>query len=154
MRDPHFKLIRRGGLLTDGQHHQLMEWALLCTTHLLSYKQFNLDPVLLDALDIARLWQNGEARVLDAMQASRAVHRFARSVEDVQYQLVCRAIGQAVATAHMADHSMGPCWYGAKLVRLLGYDAKAEQKYQLEQLLRICPTLCDVVGAHLSEFNA
>jgi hypothetical protein len=47
---------------------------------------------------------------------------------------VARAAGHAVATAHSADHSLGPVIYGAKAVKAAGGSPDAERAWQLAQL--------------------
>ena len=47
---------------------------------------------------------------------------------------VARSVGHAVATAHMADHSLGAAWYALKAVKNAGKSIDAERKWQDEQL--------------------
>jgi hypothetical protein len=47
---------------------------------------------------------------------------------------VARAVGHAVATAHMADHSLGAALYALKAVKNAGKSIDAERKWQNEQL--------------------
>jgi len=47
---------------------------------------------------------------------------------------VARAVGHAVATAHMADHSLGPAWYGLKAVKSDGGSIDEERKWQDSKL--------------------
>ncbi|MDP2338888.1 MAG: hypothetical protein Q8N05_21040 [Bacteroidota bacterium] len=47
---------------------------------------------------------------------------------------VARAVGHAVATAHMADHSLGAAMYALKAVKNAGKSIDAERKWQNEQL--------------------
>ena len=48
--------------------------------------------------------------------------------------LITRAAGHAVATAHMADHSMGPVYYGLKAIKIIGGSSDSELKWQIEQI--------------------
>jgi hypothetical protein len=43
-------------------------------------------------------------------------------------------VGQAVATAHMADHALGAAWYALKAVKNAGKSPDAERRWQDEQL--------------------
>jgi len=47
---------------------------------------------------------------------------------------VARSIGHAVATAHMADHSLGAALYALKAVKSAGNSIDAERNWQNEQL--------------------
>ncbi|MCX6255149.1 MAG: hypothetical protein NTV31_11820, partial [Bacteroidia bacterium] len=47
---------------------------------------------------------------------------------------VARSVGHAVATAHMADHSLGAALYALKAVKNAGKSIDAERKWQNEQL--------------------
>ncbi|MGE4585158.1 MAG: putative immunity protein [Sphaerochaeta sp.] len=145
MRNPQFIAVHRGGLLKKEDHSALLLWALDCTNHLLERCPFSLDPILEQALEVGYRWTKGDATTGEAMQASRAVHRFARTVEDPAYTLFCRCIGQAVATAHMADHCMGPIWYGQKLFDLCGLPYQQEVQWQAKRLYELCPSLYTVV---------
>jgi hypothetical protein len=45
-----------------------------------------------------------------------------------------RILIKAVATAHMADHSIGAAIYAQKAVKYLGKSVEAERQWQIEQL--------------------
>jgi hypothetical protein len=45
-----------------------------------------------------------------------------------------RAVGQAVATVHMADHSLGAAEYALKAVKAAGGSVELERTWQDEQL--------------------
>jgi len=65
-----------------------------------------IDERLLHALFIANEWAKGKATVGDAMKASVEAHAAAREATDPVSTAIARAVGHAVATAHMADHSL------------------------------------------------
>jgi hypothetical protein len=68
------------------------------------------------------------------MKASAGAHAAAReSVNPISIALA-RSIGQAVATAHMADHSLGAAIYALKAVKFADKSIDAERKWQNEQL--------------------
>ncbi len=134
MRNRLFVAEHRGGLLSLADHRSLMKWALLCTEHLGKYHDVLQEEVITSALEIGHRWSEGNAKTGEAMKASRAVHALARTIVDKPAQYYCRAVGQAVATAHMADHSLGPVWYGRKMLVLLNRDAEKEFSWQLESL--------------------
>nr|WP_319472948.1 hypothetical protein [uncultured Sphaerochaeta sp.] len=151
MRNRLFIAEHRGGLLSPEDHRFLMKWALACTEHLGEYHEFPEEVVITSALEIGHRWSEGDARTGEAMKASRVVHAFARTVGDKPSQFYCRAVGQAVATAHMADHALGPVWYGRKLLVLLNRDAEKELSWQLERLADLNPDLLPLVQQELQK---
>ena len=151
MRNRLFVAEHRGGLLSLADHRSLMKWALLCTEHLGEYYVLPEEEVITSALEIGHRWSEGKAMTGEAMNASRTVHAFARTVEDKPSQFYCRAVGQAVATAHMADHSLGPVWYGRKMLVLLNRHAEKELSWQLERLADLNPDLLPRVQQELKK---
>lgn len=151
MRNPRFITIHRGGVLVDAEHRHLMQWALAMTRHLIPCLSIPLDPLLLEALEVGKQWSEGKVGTGAAMKMSRAVHKHAQSMIDPAYKLFCRVVGHAVATAHMADHSMGPVYYGRKLVKLSGFDEGQELAWQLAALQELSPSLVPLVEQALSE---
>ena len=134
MRDKRFIAEHRGGLLKKEQHRQLIKWACDCSEHVLLLSGETLDERLKNALLIAKEWANGNATVGDAMKASVASHAVAREFANPTLIAVARSIGQAVATAHMADHSLGAAMYALKAVKNAGKSIDAERKWQNKQL--------------------
>jgi len=78
--------------------------------------------LLTDALKTAEAWVRGTDKAGDCIAASRALHRIARETDDPLEHHVIRAFAHGVATAHMADHAMGPVIYGMKAIRETGKD--------------------------------
>jgi hypothetical protein len=68
------------------------------------------------------------------MKASVAAHAAAREVTDRAAIAAARAAGQAVATAHAADHSMGALLYAMKALEASGGDPVGEREMQLGKL--------------------
>ena len=68
------------------------------------------------------------------MEASRAVHAYARTIENPVSVAIARAIGQGVGTAHMADHCIGAALYSQKVFKLMGISYIEEREWQEEQL--------------------
>lgn len=96
-------------------HVLLARWAADCAERVLhSFTRHSNDRRPQAALDVARQWANGEVKTGVAMKASLAAHAAARSVSDKAAIAAARAAGQAVATAHFADHSMGALLYALK----------------------------------------
>jgi len=134
MRDRRFVAEHRGGPLKKEQHSQLMQWAIDCAEHVLPLYGEKIDERLLHALDVARSWEVGKASVGDARKAAVEAHAVARESKDPAAIAVARAVGHAVATAHMADHSPGPAWYALKAVKAAGKSVDAERAWQDERL--------------------
>jgi hypothetical protein len=134
MRDKRFIAEHRGGLLKKDQHRQLINWACICCEHVLPLCNETVDERLINALLIAKEWSSGNAKVGDAMKASVASHATAREYVNPISIAVARSVGQAVASAHMADHSLGAAMYALKAVKIAKKSIEAERKWQNEQL--------------------
>ena len=134
MRDKRFVAEHRGGPLKKEQHYQLMIWASECAENVLPLFGETIDERLQNALLTAKEWAKGNASVGDAMKASVAAHTVARESSHPTSVAVARSVGQAVATAHMADHSLGAAWYALKAVKNAGKSIDAERRWQDEQL--------------------
>jgi hypothetical protein len=134
MRDKRFVAEHRGGPLTAAQHRQLMEWAIQCAEHVLPLFGEKIDPRLENALRVAEEWRQGKASVGDARNAAVAAHGVARESSCPAAVAVARAVGHAVATAHMADHSLGAALYALKAVKVAGGSVGAERNWQIEYL--------------------
>ena len=122
MRDERFVAEHRGGPLSIERHRLLIAWACDCAGHVVRLLEGTVDERLRAALDVAREWKKGNASVGDARAASMGAIAVARSV------------GHAVATAHMADHSLGAAWYALKAVNNAGGSTAAERKWQNARL--------------------
>jgi hypothetical protein len=134
MRDKRFIAEHRGGPLTKSEHYQLMKWAVDCAIHVLPLLGGNVDSRLTNALKTAEAWVEGKASVGDARKAAVQCHTVAREAANPTEVAVAHAFGHAVATAHMADHSLGPAWYALRAVKSAGGSVEAERKWQDEQL--------------------
>lgn len=134
MRDSRFIAAHRGGPLKKEQHFQLIEWARLCSEHVLHLVGESPDQRLIHALQVAQAWVKGTASVGDARKASADAHAAARESSGLAEIAVARSVGHAVATAHMADHSTGAADYALKAVKNAGYSVDAEREWQDKQL--------------------
>lgn len=134
MRDQRFIAVHRGGPLTKEQHFLLMNLACSYAEHLFPLFRNPIEGCLLEAIAIAKLWTQGAAKVGDARKASVAAHTFARSSTNLVEKAVARTVGHAVATAHMADHSLGVAYYALKAVKSAGLSVELERKWQDEQI--------------------
>jgi hypothetical protein len=134
MRDKRFVAEHRGGPLKKQQHYQLAQWACECAQHVLHLIGERIDARLQHALDVAEQWKQGNASVGDARKASVDAIRVAKESSNTTATAVSRAIGHAVATAHMADHSLGAAWYALKAVKDAGESTEQERQWQDERL--------------------
>ncbi len=134
MRDKKFVTTHRGGQLSIEDHRKLMKWARFCFERVLVYYGKELDEPLINAIKVAEGWENGEYSTGDAIKASRNVHAFAKTIDYPVAYAVARAVGQGVATAHMADHCMGAALYAQKALKLASKSFEEERTRQMEKL--------------------
>lgn len=134
MRDKRFVAEHRGGPLRNEQHRKLMQWACDCSGNVLPLLGETIDIRLKNALHVAKQWQNGNASVGDARKASVDAIRVANESKDATAISVARSVGHTVATAHMADHSLGAAYYALKAVESAGGSVEEERKWQDKQL--------------------
>ena len=137
MRDQRFVAVHRGGPLDRINHRRLAAWAADCAEHVLPlFEKSSSDRRPRRAIELATAWARGEISVGDARKAAVAAHASARSATNKAAAAAARAAGHAVATAHMADHCLGPAIYGCKAVATADGSADAERAWQLKRLPR------------------
>ena len=129
-----FITTHRGGPLERADHQRLMLWACECSEHVLPLFSGVPDERLTRALAIARRWASGEAATGEAMKAAYVAHAAAREIPDPVSKAIARSIGQAVSTAHMADHSPGAAWYALRAVKQAGLPVGSEKEWQLSRM--------------------
>ena len=135
MRDKHFVAIHRGGLLDPARHRLLAKWAADCAEHVLPlFDKHSSDERPARAIQVARDWAKGKAPIGEFRKAAVGAHAAARSVTNKAAIAAARAAGHAVATAHMADHCLGPMIYGCKAVEAAGGSAEKERAWQVKRL--------------------
>jgi biotin carboxylase len=134
MRDKRFVAVHRGGLLSKEHHRLLINWAHICATHLFSHFGQSIDERLNNALKSAKAWEQGEISVGEARNASLEAIAVANENSNPVSIAVARSVGHAVATAHMADHSVRAADYALKAIKISGQSVEAERKWQDEQL--------------------
>jgi hypothetical protein len=111
-----------------------MQWACDCAEHVLHLFGEPIDERLSHALKIAKEWAKGNATVGDARKASMGAIHVARETANPVSVMIARGVGHAVATAHMADHALGPAYYALKAVKQSGGSLEEERKWQDEHL--------------------
>jgi hypothetical protein len=134
MRDKRFVAEHRGGSLSPDEHHLLMTWACECARHVVRWYGAKIDERLQDALRVAADWNRGKASVGEARAASVNAIAAAREASTPSAIAVARSVGHAVATAHMADHSLGAALYALKAAKSAGRSAEAERRWQDDRL--------------------
>ncbi|GAA1496242.1 putative immunity protein [Paeniglutamicibacter kerguelensis] len=116
--DPRLVSIRRGGTLTETDHRLLAVWAATCAEHVLPlFEEANgRDTRPRDAIEAARTWARGQAKMMDtraigghAMGAARPLRGAAR--------FAAYAAGQAACVAHVPEHDLGAAAYAIKAVQ-------------------------------------
>lgn len=135
----------RGGPLTKDNHRKLIKWAIECSEHVLFLLDKEIDERLLHALDIAKQWEDDTIPTGLAMKASLGAHAVARKLENPIYKAVARSIGQTVATAHMADHSLGGAFYALKAIKLAKMDIEIEKNWQTKKLGELPSEIIEIV---------
>jgi hypothetical protein len=128
----------------------MMQWALASAQHLLGACPHEGDAPLEEAFKIAERWADGNATTGEAMAASRSLHRKARSMSCSISVYRYRIVAHTLATAHMADHALGPVYYGQKLFVLLNRPFDEELAWMHVQLKVICPQMEEAVISVLS----
>jgi hypothetical protein len=131
-RDPRFITIRRGGTLTDSNHHLLALWAAHCAAHVLHlFEKANAnDQRPRQAIELTRAWVQGEIPMKRAHQAAFAANAAAKGMPDAA-RFAALAAGQAVAVAHVAAHELGAAAYAIRASRAsVGEKEQAEMGRQ------------------------
>jgi hypothetical protein len=133
VRDPRFVTIRRGGTLTDSDHHLLALWAAACAEHVLDLFEAAQprDPRPRQAIEHARAWVGGEVRMMQARAAGGHAMGAARDLRGAARH-AAYAAGQAAAVAHVAAHELGAAAYAIKATRAATPDNEGEVAGRLE----------------------
>jgi hypothetical protein len=133
IRDPRFITIRRGGTLTDSDHHLLALWAAACAEHVLPRFEAvrPADPRPRRAIEQARAWVRGEVKMMQARAAGGAANSAARPLSGAA-RFAAYAAGQAAVVAHVAAHELGAAAYAIKAARAAAPRGEAERAGRLE----------------------
>lgn len=104
--------------LSKGDQKLLALWAADCAEHVLHFfeKEFPKDDRPRKAIEVCRKWaRTGIFKMAEIRGASLAAHAAARlAPENSAARFAARAAGQAVATAHVAQHAYGAAHYALK----------------------------------------
>src|SRR6266571_4126973 len=118
VQDPRFITLRRGGTLTDPDHHLLALWAASCAEHVLHlFESVQLeDPRPREAIEHARAWVRGEVKMMQARAFGGHAMGAARDLRGPARH-AAYAAGQAGAVAHVAAHELGAAAYAIRAAR-------------------------------------
>jgi hypothetical protein len=132
-RDPRLVTIRRGGTLTDADHHLLALWAATCAEHVLDlFESARADDQRpRHAIEQARAWARGEIRMSDARAAGGHAMAAARDLTGAARH-AAYAAGQAAVVAHVAAHELGAAAYAIKAARAAAPKEESELAGRLE----------------------
>src|SRR3954469_21767032 len=141
VRDPRFVTIRRGGTLTDADHHLLALWAATCAEHVLDLFEVARpeDPRTRQAIDHARAWARGEVSMTQARAAGGHAMAAARDLRGAPRH-AAYAAGQAAVVAHVAAHELGAAAYAIKAAHAAAPEGEGERagrrecRWQRDQL--------------------
>jgi len=127
VRDPRLITVRRGGILTDDDHHLLAEWAADCAQHVLQHFERARpgDDRPQRAIDLARAWARGEVTMTEARSAGGHANAAARELSGAARHAAFAA-GQAGVVAHVAAHDLGAAAYAIKAARAAAPDGTGE----------------------------
>jgi hypothetical protein len=140
-RDPRFITIRRGGTLTDSDHHLLALWAAACAEHVLHFfeEAQPSDSRPRHAIEQARAWARGEITMSQSRAAGGHAMAAARDLSGAARH-AAYAAGQAAVVAHVAAHELGAAAYAIKAARAAaslgegGRSGQLECRWQRDQL--------------------
>jgi hypothetical protein len=133
VRDPRFVTIRRGGTLTDSDHHLLALWAASCAEHVLDLFESARpkDSRPRQAIEHARAWVRGEVKMTQARAAAGQAMGAARDLRGAPRH-AAYAAGQAGVVAHVAAHELGAAAYAIKAARAAAPEGEGQAAARLE----------------------
>lgn len=133
IRDKRFITIRRGGTLSDEDHHLLAVWAAECARHVLHYFEevCPKDDRPRHAIELTHAWVKGEITMKEARMAAGASNDAARELSGAA-KLAALAAGQAAVVAHVAAHELGAAAYAIRAVMAVSPEDKKETFRQQE----------------------
>lgn len=117
IRDKRFITVRRGGTLSDEDHHLLAIWAAECAQHVLHYfEEANPnDDRPRRAIELTYAWVRGEIPMKQAHNTAFTSNAAAKEVSGAA-KFAALSAGQAVAVAHVAAHELGAAAYAIRAV--------------------------------------
>ncbi len=125
--------IRRGGTLTDSDHHLLALWAAICAEHVLALFEGAVpdDPRPRQAIQAARSWVRGELPMMRARALGGHAMGAARPLRGSS-RFAAYAAGQAACVAHVPEHDLGAAAYAIKAAQAVAPAPESERARRLE----------------------
>jgi hypothetical protein len=118
IRDKRFITMRRGGVLTDDDHHLLALWAAECAEHVLRIYEdvCPSDDRPRRAIEATRAWVDGDIQMTQSKDAAGASQDAAREIKAVSEaaRMAALSAGQAAVVAHVAAHELGAAAYAIR----------------------------------------
>ncbi|WP_034261373.1 putative immunity protein [Actinospica robiniae] len=135
IRDPRLTTIRRGGTLTDTDHHLIALWAAHCAEHVLHLFESDqpADPRPRHAIEQIRAWTRGEITMTQSRTAGGHAMAAARPLTGAARHAAYSA-GQAAVVAHVAAHELGAAAYAIKAAQAAALKTESEQAGRRECL--------------------
>ena len=127
VRDPRLVAVRRGGTLTDEDHHRIALWSATCAEHVLHVFESARpqDPRPRRAIEQVRAWARGEVRMMQTRAAGGHAMAAARELRGASRH-AAYAAGQAAVVAHVAEHDLGAAAYAIRAAVAAAPPAEAE----------------------------
>ncbi|ROS74489.1 putative immunity protein [Cellulomonas sp. PhB143] len=145
-RDPRLVTVRRGGTLTDADHHLLALWAAGCAERVLGLFEAARpdDARPRQAIEHARRWAAGEVTMTQARTAGGHAMGAARELRGAARH-AAYAAGQAAVVAHVAAHDLGAAAYAIKAASAdaaaKGEDAEAARLAERDRQRELVPAV-------------
>ena len=118
----------------------LATWSLDCAEQVLPLfeKAYPNDQRLKQALEVGRIWvKTGIFKMSDIRGASLSAHAVAReAIDNAPACFAARAVGQAVATAHVPQHAYGGAYYALKAIiaaNPINTESKVKETYKWQK---------------------
>jgi len=123
-RDPRLIARRRGGTLTDENHRLLALWAAECAERALPLFEGARpgDERPRRAIEAARAWARGEAKMAECRAAAGNANTAARDLRGAP-RFAAYAAAQAAVVSHVAAHGLGAAAYALKAAREAALEA-------------------------------
>lgn len=141
IRDERFITVRRGGSLSDGDHHLLATWAAACAQHVLPFFEAEQpgDERPRRAIELTHAWVDGKITMKEAHKMAFVANAAARDLSGAA-KFAALSAGQAVAVAHVAAHELGAAAYAIRAAMAAAPEdqkeaaRRKEHQWQLDQL--------------------
>ena len=134
IRDRRLVTLRRGGTLTDIDHHLLALWAATCAEHVLPlFEQVRPDDERpRHAIERARAWTRGEATMTESRTVAGHANGAARDLAGAP-RWAAYAAAQAAAVPHVAAHELGAAAYAIKAARAAANEREPDEAGRRER---------------------